>query len=642
MPRLRTIAIALTYLLLPPVLGWQLDDLSKVVNKIDLGDWKGARQEVNKVRFDGLDLEVQSLALALSGQIFEEEGYLDSAQRDYEQALATARKIRSPRALASALNGVSSVYLTIGRYDSIESWLATSRTLNPEPANKVRSLLIEARFRQTQNDYDGALQSLQAALPIAEKLKDQRHIPILLSNIGGIYFSHNPDMKFAIDYYQKAIVACDSAHQTITLARTLGRMANAYMVKGDGGQAERYLKRALTIVSKLDNLPVRAYVLSSQATWLHEEGRYEESVSFLEEPIRIKRTLGQRRQLQNDLLNIAETYTKLKKFEQADRALTEAQQIALSLHDVVYLKYLFDRRATLDSARGDYAAAYVHLRKAIAYKDSTFSAQHFRDVREIQEKYEAEQKEKLIAEKELELEQHRNRQVLMIAVVAVVALAAVSVLLWFRARSKSRLQQLRLQTIVKTQEEVQQRIARDLHDGLVQVLGAAKLSLQSIAPGSDTQSIQTHVRNASEIIDEAVDEARSISHQALPYSLLKEGLISALDELFLRGLSSYTFHRPEELKIEEEKAVHVYRIAQEVVNNIHKHADAQNIDVRLSVNDAQLILSFVDDGKGFDPSLLARGAGLSNMSTRAELIGGTIHVTSAPGKGTATELVVPL
>lgn len=637
----RTAWIAALWLLWFPAHGWQEESLSSVNKYIASGDWKAARVAVDPLRFRHSDLVVQSMAFSLSGLIFEEEGYLDSAQRNYEQGLLLAHRNGSPQALAAALNGVSSVYLTIGRYDSIPIWLAESRRLDDRPANQIRSYLIEARFRQTQNDYDGALESLQAALPLAENLRDERHIPILLSNIGGIYFSHNPDMKFAIEYYDKAIKACDSTHQTITLARTLGRMANAYMVLGDGVNAKRYLTRALQIVAKIDNLPVKAYVLSSQATWLHEEGRYEESLAYLEEPIRIKRVLGQRRQLQNDLLNVSETYIKLRKYAQADAALREAETIAKSLHDVVYLKYLYDRRAMLDSARGDFSSAYVNLRTAIAYKDSTFSAQHFRDVREVQEKYEAEQKEKLIAEKELELEQHRNRQVITVAAASVVVLAVLIILLWFRSRSKSRLQQLRLQTIVKTQEEVQQRIARDLHDGLVQVLGAAKLALQTITPSDDPKTI-AQVRSASSIIDEAVDEARSISHQALPYSLLKEGLVSALDELFLRSLPSYTFRRPDSINISEEKAVHIFRIAQEVVNNIRKHSEANNVDVSILVEEGVFVLVFVDDGKGFDPESSHRGAGLSNMNTRAELMGGAIHLKSLPGKGTTTELVVPL
>jgi signal transduction histidine kinase len=202
---------------------------------------------------------------------------------------------------------------------------------------------------------------------------------------------------------------------------------------------------------------------------------------------------------------------------------------------------------------------------------------------------------------------------------------------------------LRLQTIVKTQEDVQQRIARDLHDGLVQVLGAAKMSLQSVTPESDKSVLQKHIRNASEIMDEAVTEARSISHQILPYSLLKDGLVSALEELFAKSVASFEFHHDKEkLRLDEQTSINVYRIAQELVNNVQKHASEAHVAVSLNASDGQLKFVFADNGPGYDTTRASSGAGLSNMATRAELMGGTIVVRSSAGKGTTTELTVPV
>jgi signal transduction histidine kinase len=584
----------------------------------------------------------------LSGMIREEEGYLSDALNDYKTGRQLSRGI--PAMAAASLNGLASVFTTTGEYDSIISYLEKSRLLDTTSSNLMKTYMTEARFWQTQNEYDKSLSALQLAQNYATKLNDRRNLAIIVSNIGGIHFSHDPDQTTSRNFYNKSIVLCDSSVHANILARNYGRLANSYMVTGDLANASSYLTRAKKITDVSGNLPVRSYILSSIATLLYEQGKYSEAVIMMEEPIKIKRQLGQFRQLQNDLLNIAEAYMMIREYDKARRALDEAMKIGHALKDVVYLKYFYERASILDSITGNYRGAYSNLKRATMYKDSTFSTQHLRDVREVQAKYEAEQKEKIIAEKELEIGQQKYRQATIIGTAVIAVLLLIVILVTLRNTNRAKLQTereqqnlLRLQTIVKTQEDVQQRIARDLHDGLVQVLGAAKMSLQSVGPESEKSVLQEHIRNASDIMDEAVTEARSISHQILPYSLLKDGLIPALEDLFARSLSSFEFHYgDDDINPGEQTSINVYRIAQELVNNVQKHASSAHVSVSMRVTNGNLKFIFSDNGKGFDTTHATSGAGLSNMATRAGLIGGSIDVRSVVGKGTTTELRVPI
>lgn len=570
------------------------------------------------------------------GQRLEEQGYLDKALAAY----ANARRFKGTE--AAALNGIASVSATTGKYDSIEFFLRRSRSLDGSPANLTINYQSEARYLQARNEYDLALASLQLAKENAEKAGDIRNQAIILSSMGSIHFSHTPDKTVARDFILKSNALLDSSIHYNILARNYGRLANTAMASNDGVAGRAWLERARKIVVLSENLPVRSYILSSFAILYFEEGKFEESIEALKEPIRIRRELGQLRQLQNDLLNLSETYMMIKKYDEAEKALDEVRTISRSLKDHVYLKYYYERASMLDSLRGNYRSAYSNYKLAMKYKDSTFSAQHLRDVHEIQEKYEAEQKEKIIAEKELEINNQKYRQTLILSTATVAVLIIVVVSIVLRSRNRRQQNHLRLQAIVKTQEDVQQRIARDLHDGLVQVLGAAKMSLQSIGPESDKAVLQKHIRNASDIVDEAVTEARSISHQVLPYSLLKDGLVSALEELFARSLSSVEFDHDEAIDVDEPTAINIYRIAQELVNNVQKHAASARVTASLKVAGKQIRFVFSDNGPGFDTGNPRSGAGISNMSTRAELMGGTISVRSTPGKGTTTELIIPL
>jgi two-component system NarL family sensor kinase len=603
------------------------------------GETKPARKWTMSALATASTSKDSARALALLGLINDEEGYLVKARNAYMEAYHKSKTANATEELAASLAGLAAVSTTTGQYDSVLTYLQRGRELDTTPAYLLRSFQVEGRYWQTQNQYDTALSVLQRALDIATRTNDRRNIAITLSSIGSIYFSHNPDMSHALRFFERSVSYCDSARDAAILARNYGRMANSYMVLGDGPNAESYLMRARRIVEITDNLPVRAYVLSSWATYLHEQGKYREAISFLEEPVRIRRQLEQKRSLQNDLLNISESYMMLRMHDQAQAALNEGVEISKSLHDIIYLKYFYDRLASLDSVRGNFKSAYSNLKRSMAYKDSTFSAQHLRDVREIQEKYEAEQNQKLLAEKELEIEQQKYKQALLAGIFVSAVLAFAIMILVVRARGKLKLQQqaerqnqLRLQTVVQTQEEVQQRIARDLHDGLVQVLGAAKMSLQSVGPNTDPMK---HIHRASEIIDEAVSEARSISHEILPYSLMKDGLVPALEDLFARSLSSYSFeHDLNGVAISEQKSINTYRIAQELVNNVQKHAHADAVRVSLSVAGGQLVFAFSDNGAGFDTTRLYNGAGMSNVAARAAVMEGKISVESTIGKGT--------
>jgi signal transduction histidine kinase len=231
-------------------------------------------------------------------------------------------------------------------------------------------------------------------------------------------------------------------------------------------------------------------------------------------------------------------------------------------------------------------------------------------------------------------------------------LILVVILVLIKNRHKIRLQKekqhqdhIRLQTIVHTQEEVQQSIARDIHDGLVQVMGAAKLSLQTISDQSDKDLILDRIQQASAIMDDACMEARHISHQLLPYSLMKDGLLPALDELLQKNFDAYRFHHsPDFRRLNSDVEINLYRIAQELVNNTLKHAGAKEVVLHLMVNSKGNAVDFryQDDGKGFNIDARHRGVGLTNIITRATLIGGTAEISSQPGKGIVVQITAPL
>jgi two-component system, NarL family, sensor kinase len=525
-----------------------------------------------------------------------------------------------------------------------------SKMLDSSLDTKAANDLVLARYWQSQNVYDVSLVHWQRAYDNAEFTGNNRQMAEAYSGMASAYFSQDPEMKKVMEYLRKSNARCDSSKHANILARNHARMANACMVLGRTADAEAYLNRAKKIVDISGNLPVKSYILASFAILKAEQGNIAEAVQFAEEPIRIKRELGQLRQLQNDLLNISEWYLSLEQYDKSRLTLTEGIQASRALGDVVYLQYFYDRFSLLDSLSGNYRAAYANLKRSMFYKDSAQSLKRFAAVEEIREKYAAEQNEKIIAEKEIVIQGQRYQQAIITSASVIAVLVMIVFLIVIRNRHRLRLQlekqrqsHMRLQTIVHTQEEVQQSIARDIHDGLVQVLGAAKMSLQSVDHNSDRIALMNRILEASHIMDDAVEEARNISHQVLPYSLMKDGLGPALRELLRKSLVNCDSKIPDEMqRLHKDVEINIYRIAQELVNNITKHAEAEHVSVELTIQQHLLTLAFRDDGRGFDVTCRKEGAGLTNIFTRMELLGGQAEIKSIPGEGTFVKLQVPI
>lgn len=586
----------------------------------------------------------------LLAQIYETEGYVSKALANFRNTARFANQTSSNHLLASALCGVARSLVALDHADSVLWYCDESLKLDSGVKNKIHNNLTKAHYWKNNGQNDKAMHYCQSVFDLAKSSGDKKSIGLVLSEMGSIYFNQYGDMDQALNFYRLALNAFDSSKHANLIAHTYTRMANALMVQEKGKEASSYLDRAKTITDVSGNLPVKAYMLSSLAILKTEGGNMREVIQYAEEALQIKRQLGVRRKLQNDLLNLGSWYIELKQYAKAKQLLAEGLALAYELNDITYLHYFYESIAQLDSLTGNFSEAYSHLKRANHFKDSAYSIQKIKAVEEIGKKYENEQKEKTIAENELLIQKQKYQQSVIIGISAVTLLFVITVLLWRLNQQgkrfhieQERQNKLNLQAIVHTQEEVQQRIARDIHDGLVQVMGAAKLSLQAINIQGDKEVIFNRIKDASVILDEACTEARNISHQILPYSLMKGGLLPALEELFKKSLSKleYRFdHDQTEIRFNQNIEINLYRITQELVQNILKHSEATRVDIRMDVIGNTLILDVCDNGKGFDQFVIHGNAGLTNMKARAQLMGTSLTIDTKPGGGTKVNVQV--
>ncbi len=200
--------------------------------------------------------------------------------------------------------------------------------------------------------------------------------------------------------------------------------------------------------------------------------------------------------------------------------------------------------------------------------------------------------------------------------------------------------------IVEAQEEERGRIARELHDEFGQHLASVLLGLRLVEQAGIADEARGAMSELVETINSAIGQLRTLAIELRPTALDDLGLNAALERL------TDSYSRRTGLAVE--LVVHdfadrlpplvettVYRVVQESLTNVAKHGAAESVIVRGEVRGPELVVTITDDGRGFDANTQPGGFGLNSMRERAEMVAGTVRVTSAPGAGTTVELRVP-
>ncbi len=238
--------------------------------------------------------------------------------------------------------------------------------------------------------------------------------------------------------------------------------------------------------------------------------------------------------------------------------------------------------------------------------------------------------------------------VIMVITVAVIVVITLAVNLHEHRLADKSLKELAHKTVM-FQEDEKKQLARELHDGINQLLVSSKCHLDLMQTEIDDSLRQQHLQQSQRSLLTAINEVRHISHQLRPSALDDIGLNAALKTL----LQDFQLHaqihvetslcHPEK-KLSSEVATTLYRIAQESLTNIEKHASANLVTVILQQMGAMMQLIIRDNGRGFDVSSAMRksGIGLRNMRERVEFIGGEIEIESDPGFGTEITVLLTL
>jgi two-component system sensor histidine kinase UhpB len=199
---------------------------------------------------------------------------------------------------------------------------------------------------------------------------------------------------------------------------------------------------------------------------------------------------------------------------------------------------------------------------------------------------------------------------------------------------------------LRAQEEERRRLARDLHDEVNQALTAILLRLQAVAHDA-TPEVADELAEVRRLVNQAMDELLRLARQLRPTALDDHGLYSAIEGQVKRfstqtGIDTELVMETDGACLDADREIAVFRVAQEALANVARHAAARNVAVELTpLGPTGVELRVRDDGRGFATAAESNGLGLNGMAERARLVGGELDIQSFPGGGTALSLKVP-
>mgnify|MGYP000459640678 CR=1 FL=1 len=532
------------------------------------------------------------------------------------------------------------------------------------PRSLAMSYNILGVINKNEGEYDSALVFYVKAIELFEEINDSVSLAPVFNDVG-VLFKTMGEYEKALPYYRKAYQTCVRIKNANGTIMTLNNVGTIHNELGDIDSTKWYYFKAYRIADSLDNWNALAIVTNNIGELFSNQGDERTALRYFKETLRYDQKSHDDFGMSYSLLNIANVFMAMGESDSAlvylDTTLALVNRLgARNIRQGVYYAYSWTYEET-----EQYDSALKYHKLFTQLKDSIMNQAKIESLQELKVKYETEKSEHELAEvktKQAEAMLAITKQRTWIFIL--MALVLFSLLLaWFlveRRKKKAqaaiseqeiRFQKKMLDSTILVQEQERQRIAKDLHDGLVQQLAVIKMNLQSWS-----RKLVLNENDAGELnkrivlLDEAADEARMLSHQMMPRALMESGLIDALEDMLEKNLTArqidYSFEHfgLDGLTLKKSIEIGLYRISQEMVNNIVKHSKAKRVDIQLYKTKAYLILHIEDDGIGFkvEDKRKQSGIGLNNIFSRASAVNGEVNYEPRDGKGTTASVRIPL
>lgn len=484
----------------------------------------------------------------------------------------------------------------------------------PRSAALGHSYNALAKLYRKTRDLPRALANYDKALALFRALGDSAGVSMIL-NESGVVFEYAGDYATASSRYAASLAIDRQRHDTLGITYALSNLAGVYLLQQ---------RHAAALANQQEVLRLRKYLRDTFALALTYS-------------------------------DISELFLALHQPAQARAFADTSNRIAMAMGYRELQRNNYDLLARALEALGDAPGALALYRQRSVLQDSIFSVERSRQIEELNARYEALKKEQTIRDQHYELV---RKNALLAGSAALLLLGGALGWNFYRRRrlaQEAKLQALLLQqqelatrAVLAAEEAERQRIAKDLHDGVGQLMSAARMNLSALSHRLEGLQPDTQ-RDFDQIlglVDDSCREVRSVAHHMMPNALLKNSLAAALrdfvDKIDHRALQVHVYTAGLEARLDPQVETVLYRVIQECVNNVIRHSGADTLDISITREVGELAATIEDNGRGFDSTVAAAGMGLRNIRTRVEYLKGEVEFDSRPGHGTVVAIRIPL
>lgn len=535
------------------------------------------------------------------------------------------------------------------QYDSAQYYTKIAYKLaNKDDPNSAYPTILNSlganHFRL--GEYDEAASYMLLAVEVLEEQDKPLHLVYAYNNLATV-LGINENYDEAIKFYKKGYSVLEEIKDTTIIANLASNTAIYIKKTNNFPEARKWALKAIELGEKYNRPDACSYGNYIMGT---TEEDLDQSILYIEKAVNKSRE-SQNKSVLADALDIYGYKLSIKgKHTEAKKSISEAIELHVESNYSTGLLTAYANAGKIFYNAGNYKTSAEYFQKYESLYEEKLSDDNKKRVNELNTKYKTEKKERQIAEQELKILKQQSNLFYAILGGAFLLSVLSGIFIYNRKSHRLKLKQLRqqkeiaiLNSFILGEERERNRISRDLHDSVAAQLGAAKMGLQSI-PFLSEEKRNDQLEKTAKLIGNIHGDVRRIAHNLLPVTLEKEGLVQALHE-FAEGINQLEIlevrinnQLSSDFSLPKRNELVLYRIIQELVNNVIQHAGATQATIDLSNAPKQLTIKVSDNGVGFNSN--TENQGLYSIRERSNTIGGTFSIKSEEKQGSIATLII--
>jgi len=648
--------------------------------------YKATAQPVSQHQYDSF-MQVYKLVKADTGTVYalfrisiyhHEKGRFDSAMYYAQQSLLQSKKVKSTRQIIRALNNVGTLFMELQQQDSSNFYLGQAIEIS-KAVDDYEQLVFGynalAINCNTRSDFKGSIEYLLKVAEIIERkdlpMKD-RHIAINYTNIG-VNFVEEKQYRKSIEYFKKALIGRNYPEFPRFAINIHSKAFQAYMELKDLDHAKLHLDSASQLIQSFNNIALQQKICKDAGQYYQTIGKLDSALVKYTQAYQLSDSVNVPLEKAKAALSIGEIYHQLNQFSVSNRYAQEGQQIAGVQKNYLLLASAYDLLKRNYTKLDNFKLALYYADSAKIFSDSSYNAETQKTTLTLESRFQNSKKEAEIAtlkvaNTEKELAVIKKNRLLYTGGFLLIALLFILMLLYRNAKHRQTIaakekqvqqqqisflenqqQVISMQSMINGQEAERTRIARDLHDGLGGLFSTVKMYFSTLEHQEKSLQQNDLFLQSFRLVDNAANEVRRIAHNMMPEVLLRMGLSKALKDLCNsinagKKMEVVLQETGMDKRLDQSVEIMLFRIIQELLNNIMKHAESSNVLVELIRDENRLSVTVEDDGKGFDLTEEdgSSHSGLVSVRNRVHYLGGNIEIESGKGIGTSVMMHFPV